>query len=219
MNKLQIKFSKEFDETSINRFRSSNDMQYAFSYNYYVMNEIADFNSTRLFDELDLNANEILDYSELSIINMKLCLNDFTAQFTKPSEMYTLNNEFLQNLNSCKNVTEFVSKKMFVESCPELVEFLRKKIWNSDIFADGKETIRHKYKFEENKVSEVKFIMIGGDPYDIEIKLNNLIRKPCKFICLNDNIDYKLTHEATELKLLLRKFYVTLFPLKSSFEK
>ena len=61
--------------------------------------------------------------------------------------------------------------------------------------------------------------MIGGEPFDIEIKLNNLIRKPNKFICLNDNIDYKLNYEAVELKRLLANFYSTMFPLKSSFEK
>ena len=219
MENLHKKFPKEFDQTSTNRFRSGNDMQYAFSYNYFVMNEIAHFNSSKLFDELDLNENGILDSSELSIINMKLSLNDFNAQYTKPSDMYTLNNEFLDNLNNCKNSSNDISKEMFIKSCPGLVEFLKNKIWNSEIVSNGKEPIRHMHKFEEAKVSEVKFIMIGGDPYDIEIKLNNLIRNPWKFICLNDNIDYKLNYEAAELKKSLKRFYTTLFPLRSSFEK
>jgi hypothetical protein len=65
---------------------------------------------------------------------------------------------------------------------------------------------------------DTKFVMIAGDPLEIEIKLNNLIREPQKFICLNDNIDYKIKYEANELKRLLKYFYSTLFPLSSMFE-
>eukprot|EP01028_Stygiella_incarcerata_P010817 TRINITY_DN581_c0_g2_i1.p1 TRINITY_DN581_c0_g2~~TRINITY_DN581_c0_g2_i1.p1 ORF type:complete len:1327 (-),score=320.26 TRINITY_DN581_c0_g2_i1:960-4940(-) len=39
MERLQKHYSKEFDATSSHRFRGSNDMQYAFSYFYYLMSE------------------------------------------------------------------------------------------------------------------------------------------------------------------------------------
>jgi hypothetical protein len=65
---------------------------------------------------------------------------------------------------------------------------------------------------------DTKFVMISGDPVEIQVKLNNLIREPSKFICLNDNIDYKLRTEASQLKSILRSYYSSLLPLKSSFE-
>jgi len=184
------------------------------------MNEIEDFNSSKLFDELDTNMDGILDSNEILVINLKLSLNEFSTKFTKVLQMYKLDFELEKNLNYCKkNTTSTITKEQFVNSCPELVNFLKEKFWNSDTIIGTKERIRHKYKFEEVAVPDVNFLMIGGEPFDIEIKLNNLIRKPNKFICLNDNIDYKLNYEAVELKRLLANFYSTMFPLKSSFEK
>ncbi len=220
MKLLQKKFQNEFQITSGNKLRSSTDMQFAFSYNYFIMNEIEDFNSSKLFDELDTNMDGILDSNEILVINLKLSLNEFSTKFTKVLQMYKLDFELEKNLNYCKkNTTSTITKEQFVNSCPELVNFLKEKFWNSDTIIGTKERIRHKYKFEEVAVPDVNFLMIGGEPFDIEIKLNNLIRKPNKFICLNDNIDYKLNYEAVELKRLLANFYSTMFPLKSSFEK
>lgn len=218
MQELQEKFKKEFEITSGKRLRSSTDMQFAFSYNYFVMSELEDFDSTTLFNELDTNMNRVLDPNEILVINLKLSLNEFSTKFTKASQMYTLDSDFESYLNLCKeNTTDPINRDQFVSSCPELVKFLKERFWNSETVA--KEGMRHKYKYEEVSAPDVKFLMIGGEPFDIEIKLNNLIRKPNKFICLNDNIDYKLNYEAVELKRLLGNFYSILFPLKSSFEK
>ena len=95
--------------------------------------------------------------------------------------------------------------------CKSLIEFLQNNL-NSDFYS------KFKYKYEIVGDEETKFVMIGGDPLEIEIKLSNLIRQPRKFVCLNDNIDYKLKNEAIELKRIIQKFYSTLYPLKSSFE-
>lgn len=220
MKDLQKKFKNEFELTSQHRLRNSNDMQYAFTYNYFVMSELTQFNASILFDELDLNHNHLLDPNEIQVINLRLSLNAFSSQFTKPSDMYTLNTDLSRNLNECQqNETNLVRREQFLTECPGLQEFLRSKFWNSENLAGVKDGLRHKYKFEEVTEPDVKFIMIGGDPYEIEVKLNNQIRKPSKFICLNDNIDHKLKREAVELKRLLKNFYVSLFPVKSSFEK
>ena len=220
METLQNKFRVEFERTSQNRFRNTNDMQFAFSYNYFVMSELEEFNASKLFDEIiDLNRNERLEPSELTVLNLRLSTHEFSLHSTSIS-MNTLNPDLVVCLNECKskhNLTEAnLSKKQFLD-CPSLVEFLRIKLWNSEKLA--LEGTRHKYKFEEVSGNEIKFIMIGGDPFNIEIKLNNLMRRPNKFICLNDNIDYKLKHEALELKRLLKNFYTSMYPLKSSFEK
>lgn len=58
MEALHSRFPDEFERTSAARFRRGDDMQFAFSYYYYVMSEVDEFNATRLFNEYDLNANE-----------------------------------------------------------------------------------------------------------------------------------------------------------------
>lgn len=224
MTDMQSKFRHEFDKTSGNRFRTAEDMQFSFSYYYFVMNEIDQFNASHLFAEYDLNLNSQLDPLELSLINLRLSSRPFSASDVASnaaslSEMYNLNPDLVDRMNSC-NLTNSrrVTHDAFVQ-CTQLVEFLADHLYG--LGNDDSLTVRHKhkYKFETLADDEIKFIMLSGDPLDIEVKLNNYLRQPQKFLCLNDNIDYKLRAEASRMNAALQKFYQTLYPLKSSFEK
>ena len=53
MEELQAKFPREFDETSSHKLRSKNDMQFALSYFYYVIDQTKEFNVSRVFEEVD----------------------------------------------------------------------------------------------------------------------------------------------------------------------
>jgi len=53
MKELQDTFPEEFDKTSSHKLRSSDDMQFAFSYNYFVIGQTKTLNVTKLFAELD----------------------------------------------------------------------------------------------------------------------------------------------------------------------
>lgn len=53
MNELQDMLPEEFEMTSSHRLRSSDDMQFAFSYNYFVIGQPSSINVTELFIELD----------------------------------------------------------------------------------------------------------------------------------------------------------------------
>lgn len=53
MDHLQRKFRKEFEVTRKNKFRSANDMQYSFSYYYYLINEKRAVNISDIFDKFD----------------------------------------------------------------------------------------------------------------------------------------------------------------------
>ena len=53
MEELQAKFPREFDETSSHKLRSKNDMQFALSYFYYVIDQSKEFNVSRVFEEVD----------------------------------------------------------------------------------------------------------------------------------------------------------------------
>jgi UDP-N-acetylglucosamine-lysosomal-enzyme len=229
MNDLQSKFKNQFEKTSANRLRTTEDMQFAFTYNYFLMSELVDFNASVLFDELDLNSNGYFDHFEIITINLRMSSRSFSSSDFIPhqapaSEMYKLNIDLSTTLNECiQNRSEKSDNRLSKASfllCKSLVDLLREHFWNNADFEEAKgRGIRYKYKFHTVGDEETKFVMIGGDPLEIEVKLNNLIREPRKFICLNDNIDYKLKHHATELKRLLANFYSNLFPLKSSFEK
>ena len=81
-----------------------------------------------------------------------------------------------------------MDEKEFIK-CDKLQKFLQKGLSNGFYS-------KYKYKYETVGDEETKFLMIGGDPLEMEIKLNNLIRQPRKFVCLNDNINYKTKREA-----------------------
>ena len=107
MNSLQEKFSSEFEKTSANRLRTKTDMQYAFSYYYFVISELEVFDADRLFDEIDLNMNDYLDESELFLISLKLSTKPFSSNKFVPHEasandMYIINKEMINLLNECK---------------------------------------------------------------------------------------------------------------------
>lgn len=53
MRSMINEFSNEFTATSSNKFRTSTDMQFAFSYFYYLINEKKQFNVTRILTSFD----------------------------------------------------------------------------------------------------------------------------------------------------------------------
>ncbi len=136
MDKLQEKFKLEFEKTSSSRFRTSTDMQYSFSYYYFVMNELEEFNRTKLFDEIDLNMNGRLDASEIMIVNLRISSRPFVVSaHAYPNEassfqMFKLNSDFAACLNECisnsslSNSSSLISRAQFME-CNSLVEFLK----------------------------------------------------------------------------------------------
>ena len=53
MNELQALFPLEFDKTSAHKLRSSDDMQFAFSFMYFVMGQKKQLNLSETFSEVD----------------------------------------------------------------------------------------------------------------------------------------------------------------------
>lgn len=73
MTELQAKWPRQYEATSSNRFRHSNDMQMAFAYFYFVMNQRQDFDPLLFFREhLDLDGDGYLDESEIKYMAMLL---------------------------------------------------------------------------------------------------------------------------------------------------
>jgi hypothetical protein len=66
MTELQERFAAQFEATSSHRFREPNDMQYAFSYVYFLMHQRAPYNFSAIFhNELDTNHDGELSLNEL----------------------------------------------------------------------------------------------------------------------------------------------------------
>eukprot|EP00762_Andalucia_godoyi_P002468 ANDGO_02653.mRNA.1 Exopolysaccharide phosphotransferase SCO2594 len=79
MESLQKKYPVQFDETSSHRFRSTRDMQYSFSYFYFLMEEKEDIDARKMFNEyFDTNHDSVLSWNELRTLAVFLSkIDDF----------------------------------------------------------------------------------------------------------------------------------------------
>uniref|UniRef100_H2Z4G7 LNR domain-containing protein n=1 Tax=Ciona savignyi TaxID=51511 RepID=H2Z4G7_CIOSA len=84
MYELQGIYPREYDMTSSHRLRHSQDMQFAFSYFYYIMSELKSFDAEQVFDELDTDHSKVLSDREIrllatQIFDLPLTLDELTS--------------------------------------------------------------------------------------------------------------------------------------------
>ncbi|KAG2383220.1 hypothetical protein C9374_004557 [Naegleria lovaniensis] len=129
MNELQKKWEYEFNVTSSNRFRSSNDMQYTFTYFYYLMHEGIPYNATEFFKEhVDTNQDDTMDDYEIRNL-ANVMLNKYKISQEKVNEL-------------SRNVT----KKMNDLKKSETMNDLKKSETINDLKKTNDETTRTEMK-------------------------------------------------------------------------
>jgi UDP-N-acetylglucosamine-lysosomal-enzyme len=64
---------------------------------------------------------------------------------------------------------------------------------------------------------DVAFLMINENDTNVESRLDGIRYRQQKFICLNDNMNHT-NPKAKDTVRLLHQFYMSLFPLPSTFE-
>ncbi|XP_076815402.1 N-acetylglucosamine-1-phosphotransferase subunits alpha/beta-like isoform X2 [Clavelina lepadiformis] len=235
MYELQNKFPEEYDLTSSHQFRHSKDMQFAFSYFYYIMSERKSMDLEEIFLEFDTDLSGVLSDREIrlfatKIFSLPLTLEELTSveaelkrcawelygSSTNTSESGNATYQgYTQPTNGLADwaVTEkyyasdmpLVTKELMF-NCTFIMEHLNKTY--SDI---------KKYKFQEVDQNEIAFKMIRDNVSTVVGQLDDVRKNPKKFICLNDNMNHNLEQAAT-VKAVIRDFYESLFPIQSKFE-
>ncbi|KAG2460224.1 GNPTA phosphotransferase, partial [Polypterus senegalus] len=67
-----FRFPEEFDITSSHKVRHSEDMQFAFSYFYYLMSAVQQFNVSQVFDEVDTDLSGVLSDREIRTLATRI---------------------------------------------------------------------------------------------------------------------------------------------------
>lgn len=67
-----VRFPMEFDKTSAHRVRHSEDMQFAFSYFYFLMSAQQQLNVTDVFDEIDTDHSGVLSDREIRTLATRI---------------------------------------------------------------------------------------------------------------------------------------------------
>uniref|UniRef100_UPI00398F3933 N-acetylglucosamine-1-phosphotransferase subunits alpha/beta n=1 Tax=Pristiophorus japonicus TaxID=55135 RepID=UPI00398F3933 len=218
MADLQAIFPKAFDKTSNHKVRHSEDMQFAFSYFYYVMSALQPLNLSDVFDEVDTDRSGILSDREIRTLatrihELPLSLQDLTGleqMLINCSKMVPTNATQIDRVPPTQEAYYDPNlppvTKGLVINCKPITDRIRKT------YKD-----KNKYKFEIMGEEEIAFKMIRTNVSHVVGQLDDIRRNPRKFICLNDNIDHNHKDGAT-VKAVLRDFYESLFPVASQFE-
>ncbi|XP_072340883.1 N-acetylglucosamine-1-phosphotransferase subunits alpha/beta isoform X1 [Scyliorhinus torazame] len=218
MDDLHTMFPEAFDKTSNHKVRHSEDMQFAFSYFYYVMSALQPLNLSDVFDEVDTDRSGILSDREIRTLatrihELPLSLQDLTGleqMLINCSKMLPTNATQIDKVPATQEAYYDPNlppvTKGLVMNCKPITDCIRKA------YKD-----RNKYKFEIMGEEEIAFKMIRTNVSHVVGQLDDIRRNPRKFVCLNDNIDHNHKDGAT-VKAVLRDFYESLFPVPSQFE-
>ncbi|XP_031714770.1 N-acetylglucosamine-1-phosphotransferase subunits alpha/beta [Anarrhichthys ocellatus] len=218
MQELQDTFPEAFDKTSAHRVRHPEDMQFAFSYFYFLMSAQQQLNVSEVFDEIDTDHSGVLSDREIRTLatrihELPLSLQDLTGleqMLINCSKTLPTNLTQLHLVSPTQEAYYDPSMppvtKGLVLYCKPITERIQKA------FRD-----QNKYKFEIMGEEEIAFKMVRTNVSHVVGQLDDIRKNPRKFICLNDNIDHSHKDAAT-VKAVLRDFYESMFPLPSQFE-
>ncbi|XP_045928385.1 N-acetylglucosamine-1-phosphotransferase subunits alpha/beta isoform X1 [Micropterus dolomieu] len=218
MQELQDTFPEEFDKTSFHRVRHPEDMQFAFSYFYFLMSAQQQLNVSEVFDEIDTDHSGVLSDREIRTLatrihELPLSLQDLTGleqMLINCSKTLPTNLTHLHLMNPTQEAYYDPSMppvtKGLILHCKPITERIHKAFRE-----------QNKYKFEIMGEEEIAFKMVRTNVSHVVGQLDDIRKNPRKFICLNDNIDHKHKDAAT-VKAVLRDFYESMFPLPSQFE-
>ncbi|XP_057712138.1 N-acetylglucosamine-1-phosphotransferase subunits alpha/beta-like [Corythoichthys intestinalis] len=218
MQELQDTFPDDFDQTSRHRVRHPDDMQFAFSYFYFLMSTQQQLNVSEVFDEVDTDHSGVLSDREIRTLatrlhELPLSLQDLTSleqMLINCSKTLPRNLSQLHLVNPTQEAYYDHSMppvtKSLITHCAPITDRIRKA------FVD-----QNKYKFEIKGEEDIAFKMVRTNVSHVVGQLDDIRKNPRKFICLNDNIDHAHKDAAT-VKAVLRDFYDSMFPLPSQFE-
>lgn len=218
MQELQDMFPEEFDKTSFHKVRHSEDMQFAFSYFYYLMSAVQPLNISQVFDEVDTDQSGILSDREIRTLatrihDLPLSLQDLTGlehMLINCSKMLPANITQLNNIPPTQEAYYDPNlppvTKSLVTNCKPVTDKIHKA------YKD-----KNKYRFEIMGEEEIAFKMIRTNVSHVVGQLDDIRKNPRKFVCLNDNIDHN-HKDAQTVKAVLRDFYESMFPIPSQFE-
>lgn len=235
MERLQAKWPKEFDETSSHPLRHPKDMQYSFSYYYYLMHERLEYNFTKIFYQvLDVNHDGLLDYTELrtlssTIVRSKNPTEDIyksyyyenqipdepesklfqNCNFFKPSNNITeKNNTSTSYINSNKKAfaRNIKLSKEQIENCTSAMKLIKSHF-----------SLKLRNKFELGDLQDVAFVMLRTNKTLVLRSLDGIRDKHNKYICLNDNMNHSDPHSLLVIEAV-HDLYKSLYPFPSPFE-
>ncbi|XP_045071340.1 N-acetylglucosamine-1-phosphotransferase subunits alpha/beta-like [Coregonus clupeaformis] len=218
MQELQDIFPQEFDLTSSHRVRHPEDMQFSFSYFYFLMSALQPLNISQVFDEIDTDHSGVLSDREIRTLATRIHELPLNLQDLTGLEQLLINcSKTLPTNLTQLHIVSPTQEAYYEPSMPPVTKGLvvHCKAITERIHKAFKD--QNKYKFEIMGEEEIAFKMVRTNVSHVVGQLDDIRKNPRKFICLNDNIDHS-HKDAGTVKAVLKDFYESMFPLTSQFE-
>ncbi|OQR91699.1 N-acetylglucosamine-1-phosphotransferase subunits alpha/beta, partial [Thraustotheca clavata] len=217
LSEMKAQWPVEFNATSSHRFRHPKDMQFSFSYMYYVANRHKLHPPTleEIFTKyIDLNLDGVIDDNEVLSVASLLTTEEHPSEsdmeevkkcLTPPSvDRIIVQNE--ERRDGKVTVTEstqpyktFESLKACTNVSTRLIETFQKR-----------RPPRHRFVSE----AEVTFHMLSDQYRTAWNQLLNTRARKTKFVCINDDMKYP-SHAVSNI---LHDLFTSLWPDRSQFE-
>ncbi|KAJ8980378.1 hypothetical protein NQ317_009372 [Molorchus minor] len=199
-------------------FGKENDVQFSFSYYYFVMSEAKTRDVSSIFDEFDTDYSGTWSDREIRTLLTNLYELPLSYAIVDHFEALLLNCSVTGELPevSTPPYERYIDSKLptiakdLVISCPSLSRILTHRFGSVP-----------KYKYEVIHDAESKYVifkMLNSNISDVVSNLDEIRSNRKKFVCLNDNLDDTKASENALVKAILYDFYVSLFPYPSKFE-
>uniref|UniRef100_A0A1A9WJ76 LNR domain-containing protein n=1 Tax=Glossina brevipalpis TaxID=37001 RepID=A0A1A9WJ76_9MUSC len=218
---MQEKFAHEIFNTASHRFRSPNDIQFAFAYYSFLMEEMRTASVREIFSEVDTDHSQTWSDREIRTL--------LARTFPLPLDVSTLH-FFEETINNCsrfydsKDTDHFIYTTLIYEryvdsSLPRITrDFVEKCLPLAQALEENFSS-RSKYKFHVNSKRSLNsnFMMLTSNISQVAEALDKIRKTPRKFNCINDNMEPDLNDNGL-IRQLLEDFYLSFFPVRSQYE-
>uniref|UniRef100_A0A1A9ZVK5 LNR domain-containing protein n=1 Tax=Glossina pallidipes TaxID=7398 RepID=A0A1A9ZVK5_GLOPL len=218
---MQEKFAHEIFNTASHRFRSSNDIQFAFAYYSFLMEETRATSVREIFSEFDTDHSQTWSDREIRTL--------LARTFPLPLDVSTLH-FFEEIINNCSRYydsketdqgiyTTLVYERYVDSNLPRITrDFVEKCLPLAQALEENFSS-RFKYKFHINSKRSLNsnFMMLTSNITQVAEALDKIRKIPRKFNCINDNMEPGLDDNDL-IRQLLEDFYLSFFPVRSQYE-
>ncbi|XP_018315391.1 N-acetylglucosamine-1-phosphotransferase subunits alpha/beta isoform X1 [Mycetomoellerius zeteki] len=217
VNSMQEKFESEFKKTSSHKVRDSEDMQFAFSYFYFLSSEKRRVSVGEMFDMFDTDKSRTWSDREIRTLLSRLYPLPLDYNLVMEFESEIINCSHRMNLPKIVEIppgeryldsTLPVVSKELILNCETVFRKMQSKFGKSS---------RYPHEIIKAGKNEIFEMLTSNISLTVQL-LDEIRRDPKKFICLNDDMDPIRRSENEIVRALLNDFYRSLYPLRSTFE-
>jgi UDP-N-acetylglucosamine-lysosomal-enzyme len=210
MERLRDRWPDEYYAVSSHRFRESFDMHFHFSYTYFLMHERQPFEFDIVFREMDSDHSNVLEALELQRLatTVLLGLHKRVNRYRSPPLATDWGMELVKGCEfSKRRASRLYANQVELQACPSAMDKIRE--WYHL-------KLRNRFVIGSDE-TDSKFLQVGTNP-EIKREIEFIFTLEPKFVCLNDDIDYRDPQKANYFLRVVRNFYQTMYPHPSPFE-